>query len=68
MYGAAIVLVLAGLVLPITLVLAALVWDALVLAWFLWVLWYGDVWPGLRKWSLSHGPRLHMPHVRLSHR
>jgi hypothetical protein len=55
MLGAALVLVLAGLVFPITMLLAAVVFDVLVLAWFLFYKWRHDVWPRLAGPMAGHG-------------
>lgn len=66
MLGAALVLVLAGLVLPITMLLAAVVFDLFVVAWFVFQTWRREVWPRLvgRKPTRDH--QFHPPHLHFS--
>jgi hypothetical protein len=56
MGGVAIVLVLAGLVIPISLLLLAVVFDAVVVAWALFRAWHDNVSP--RIMSAVHGAHL----------
>ena len=69
MAAAAVVIVLVVMVFPITLLLAALVFDAAVIAWVVSDRWYHEYWPGLRAWNhrvltvaWSHRPHWHLPH------
>lgn len=64
MAGAALVIVLCGLLLPIVMVLAAVAYDALVLVWALYRFWHDD-WAPHVTWTFAH---LHVPHLRHSTR
>mgnify|MGYP001608999173 CR=1 FL=1 len=59
MIGAAIVLVLCGLVFPITLLLLAVVFDVFVLIWAVFREWHDDVSPRIGR-VFAH---LHVPHL-----
>lgn len=68
MAGAAVVLVLAGLALPITMLLAALVFDAFMVAWIAYEFWHDHWGPRLVR-SVRHGASSFMhwmphPHIR----
>lgn len=65
MGGAAVVLILAGLTFPISLLLLAVVFDAFVVVWALFRAWH-DTWaPGIMR-AARH---VHVPHLlRASHR
>jgi hypothetical protein len=58
MGGAAVILVLAGLVFPISLLLLAVVFDAVVVIWALFRLWH-DTWSPRFKRAARH---VHVPH------
>jgi len=66
MAGAALVLVLAGLLVPITLLFAALAFDAIIVAWMLVATWHDDVWPRVKVWNGQWYETLvrHRPHLR----
>lgn len=68
MVGALLVIVLCGLLLPITLLVSAFLFDLLVLAWFTVVTARRDVWPRMTGWLTTHRSGLHMPHLDLRHR
>lgn len=60
--GVMLVLVLAGLVVPIGLLFTALAFDAIVVLWAAFQAWHDRVWPAMaRVWQRS----VHMPHWRL---
>lgn len=68
MAGAALVLLLAGLIFPILLLLAALVIDGIVVTWALYHLLHDEWWPRIVR-QLRHGvahgwDRLHHAHTR----
>ena len=68
MIGAAIVLVLAGLTVPITMVLGAVVFDAAFLAWMAFGFWRDEWQPrimgGLRHAAGETWHRIPHPHFR----
>ena len=68
MIGAAVVLVLAGLTVPIAMVLAALVFDALFLAWMAFEFWHDEWQPriarGLKHVASATWHRMPHPHFR----
>ena len=68
MAGAAVVIVLAGLVLPITLLFAALIFDAFMVAWIAYLFWHDHWRPQIAR-SLKHSAStvwhwVPHPHVR----
>ena len=67
MGGVLLVIVLGGLLLPISLLLAALVFDAAVVAWAAIEVTRRDVWPRLNRWAVSHHLGVHLPHLGLRH-
>lgn len=67
MIGAALVIVLAGLLLPISLLLLAVVFDLLVLLWAAIEVMRQDVWPGVKRFAVAHHMALHWPRLRLRH-
>jgi hypothetical protein len=67
MAGALVVIVLAGLLLPISMLLTAVVIDLLVVAWAVEEVTRRDVWPRLKTFADAHHLGFHLPHAGARH-
>ena len=68
MVGALVVVVLAGLLMPISLLLLAVVFDLMVLAWAAVEVTRRDVLPPVSRWVVAHRRAFYAPHLGLRHR
>jgi hypothetical protein len=67
MDGPLVVIPLVALIFPIGLLLAALVFDGLIVAWAIYRFWHDDAAPRIWRWTIRN-VRLHPSSGRVAHR